>query len=264
MNVIDHKTDIFGICKDPYMTMTVKEDGKEPERFKGRPDLNWELKKGGMSGSFKAEFNNAKILGEFNKVPKHTLLNDLIIHKGGKVGNSNWSIDIPFANVSGTLETPQGKRKLSGFLYLDRQWGVVPIQNWVKDWVWTHAANNNLFILSFCINSVDGRNFKYFMQGSKHGVFVNNDLETPYFQDLISSDRLDLEKINAKIGVPGKLSAEFALLPENIMRSRIGESYPNFSASYVRWSVVSGANTFGEPVYGVSEYMRIRKYDNGK
>lgn len=264
MNVIDHKTDIFGICKDPYMTMTVKESSKEPERFKGRSNLYWVLKEGGVSGSFKAEFNNALISGEFNEVPKHTSPNDLILHKEGEGRNSNWSIDTPFANVSGTLETHEGIRTLSGFLYQDRQWGSMPIQDWVKDWIWTHIANNNLFVLSYCINSVDGRNFRYLMQGTMHGVSVRKDPETPYFQDLIDSDYLDSELINAKIGVPKKLSAEFVLSPENIMRFRIEKSHQNFSASYVRWSVVSDTNTFGEPLYGVSEYMRIRKHDKGK
>ncbi|MDP2861061.1 MAG: hypothetical protein Q8N98_05130 [bacterium] len=76
---------------------------------------------------------------------------------------------------------------------------------------------------------------------------------------LINSKKQDSETFQAEIQIPGKLSIAFSLLPENLMRARISEKHPGFSASYLRWSVDGIADCSNESVQGVAEYMDIQK-----
>ncbi|MEK7550356.1 MAG: hypothetical protein AAB535_01020 [Patescibacteria group bacterium] len=46
--------------------------------------------------------------------------------------------------VIGELKTPAGEKQISGYLYQDRQWGDILIQEWVKNWTWMHLSNNEL------------------------------------------------------------------------------------------------------------------------
>jgi len=259
INLVEHETDIFGLETKPYMTMVAKMPDTEPTRFKGEPNVIWEKGDGNQSGRFDFTFDNARFNGEITDTLVHKELEDVILYKDRLGRKSHWTVDIPYGKITGELRTPEGVKEINGYTYQDHQWGNILIQEWVKDWTWTHLANDNLFVVIFCINSTDGQRSWHSISGLGKEISIDQNFEAPHLAKLARSKNLDSDILQGEIKIPGKLSTVFTLSPQNIMRSRIGESHPGFSASYVRWSVDGTTDQSKEPVMGVAEYMNIKK-----
>ena len=260
INIVEHQTDIFGLETKPYMTMITKEPKKEPLRFKGEPNLVWEKDTTNGNGKFDFTFDNARFSGEITESTQHHSLTDIVLYQDEAGRKSHWAVDIPYGKVIGELKTPAGEKQITGYLYQDRQWGDILIQEWVKNWTWTHLANNELFTVAFCINTTDGQKSWHSMSGQRgQEVLIKNELEVPHIEKLSKSGHQDKQTFQAEIKIAGGLSASFLLSPKNIMRSRLNEIYNNFSASYLRWSVDGVTNFSNKPVQGVAEYIEIQK-----
>ncbi|EKE12286.1 MAG: hypothetical protein ACD_13C00248G0022 [uncultured bacterium] len=259
INLVEHKTDIFGLEAKPYMTMVAKAPDTEPVRFKGEPNVVWERGVGNQSGKFDFVFDNARFNGEITDTLEHKELKDVVLYEDKLRRKSHWAVDIPYGKITGELRTPQGEKEITGYVYQDRQWGNILIQEWVKNWIWTHLANENLFVVIFCINATNGQKSWHSISSLGQNVSVDHDFEVPHFPKLANSSNPDANIFQAEIKIPGKLSTVFTLSPQNVMRSRIGEKHPGFSASYVRWSVDGITNQSEETAQGVAEYMSIQK-----
>ncbi|MDP3994753.1 MAG: hypothetical protein Q8P91_02900 [bacterium] len=94
--------------------------------------------------------------------------------------------------------------------------------------------------------------------GQGQNVSLNDNFDTPHLKNLIKAQNPDSEIFQAQIKVAGKLSVVFSLLPKNIMRSRMDEKHPGFSASYIRWSIDGLAERSSETMQGVAEYMKLQ------
>lgn len=258
VNVVNHQTDIFGLEKRPYMTMIAKEPNTVPLRFKGEPNFDWEINSSTKDGNFNFEFNNARFTGTIKEINGSDELIDIVLYQDKLGRKSHWAVDIPYGKVSGKLCTQQEEREIAGYVYQDRQWGDILIQEWVKNWTWTHLANKNLFVVIFCINTIDKQRswHSIFSQGQE--ILTSNNPEVPYFSKLIGSEHPDKEILQGEIRIPDKLSANFLLQPNNVMRSRMEENHPGFSASYIRWSI-DDIIDHNDPVHGIAEYMEINK-----
>lgn len=259
INLVEHKTDIFGLETKPYMTMIIKMPNTEPARFRGEPNVVWERGGGNQSGKFDFVFDNARFNGEITDTLVHKELEDVVLYKDRLGRKSHWAVDVPYGRIVGELRTPEGVKEINGYTYQDRQWGNILIQEWVKDWTWTHLANENLFVAIFCINASDKQKSWHSIIGQGKEISIDHDFEAPHLAKLTDSKNPTNDIVQAEIRIPGKLSATFILSPQNIMRSRIQESHPGFSASYIRWSVDSNTNQSEEIARGVAEYMSIQK-----
>ncbi len=260
INIVEHKTDIFGLESRPYMTMITKEPKKEPLRFKGEPNLVWEKGTTSGDGKFDFTFDNARFSGEITETTQHQSLTDIVLYQDEAGRKSHWAVDIPYGKVIGELKTPAGGKQITGYLYQDRQWGDILIQEWVKNWTWTHLANNELFAVVFCINTADGQKSWHSVSGQQgQEVLIKSDLKVPHIEKLSKSGHQDKQTFKAEVKIAGGLSASFLLSPQNIMRSRLNETHNNFSVSYLRWSVDGTTNYSNKPVQGVAEYMEIQK-----
>jgi hypothetical protein len=259
INVVEHKTDIFGLEVKPYMTMVAKAPSSQPERFKGEPNLIWERSIGNQSGRFNFVFDNASFIGEITGEITHKDFEDVILYKDERNRKSHWAVDVPYGKITGELRTSQGVREINGYTYQDRQWGDILIQEWVKNWTWTHLANENIFVVIFCINSADGQKSWHSISSQGNSVLTTNSFAAPHLDKLVESKNPAEETFQAEIKIPGNLSAVFSLEPGNVMRARIGENYQGFSASYIRWAVEGVDSSSAEPVQGVAEYMNITK-----
>jgi len=259
INVIDHKTDVFGLEKKPYMTMITKKPGSEPVRFKGEPNLIWERNPAEQSGKFEFVFENAKFTGTVSETLQHEDLADVLLFRDELGRESRWAVDVPYGKIDGTLATSQEEKQMKGYMYQDRQWGDLLIQNWVKNWTWTHFVNKNLFVVVFCINTTDGQKSWHAISGQGEEVTLDCKFQVPHLEELAKAENPDSKVFQAKIKIPGKLSVIFSLQPKNVMRSRIRENHSNFSASYVRWSVDGITNQSSDLIQGIAEYMKIEK-----
>lgn len=260
INIVEHKTDIFGLDSKPYMTMITKEPKKEPLRFKGEPNLVWEKDTTSGDGKFDFTFDNARFSGEITETTQHQSLTDIVLYQDEVGKKSHWAVDIPYGKIIGELKTPTGEKQITGYLYQDRQWGDILIQEWVKNWTWTHLANNELFAVVFCINTTDGQKSWHSISGQRgQEVLIKDDLKVPHIEKLSKSKHQDKQVFKAEIKIAGGLSASFSLLPQNIMRSRLNEEHDDFSAIYLRWSVEGSTDYSNKPVQGVAEYIEIQK-----
>lgn len=259
INVIEHKTDVFGLEKVPYMTMITKEPETEPVRFKGEPNLIWERNTVEQSGKFDFVFENARFTGTVSEALQHEELIDIILHQDAVGRKSHWAVDVPYGKVEGMLTIPQKEKQISGCMYQDRQWGDIPIQEWVKNWTWTHLANKNLFVVVFCINVTNGQKSWHAISSQGQEVALDRNFQLSHLPPLAETVNPDSKLFQAEITIPGKLSVLFSLQPTNIMRSRMNEGHPDFSASYIRWSVDGIADQSADPIQGVAEYMKIER-----
>jgi len=259
INIVEHKTDIFGLENKPYMTMITKEPYRKPLRFKGEPNLVWERGDSDTTRKFEFVFDNARFNGEITEILEHRELKDVVLFEDKMGRKSHWTVGIPYGKIAGEIQTPQGKNGINGYVYQDQQWGDVLIQEWVKNWTWSHLANENLFVVIFCINTVDNQKSWHSIYGRGRDISVDQNFEVPHLAKLEKSGNLQNELTRAEIKIPGKLSAAFALIPNNIMRLRIQENHLGFSASYIRWSVDAITYPSNKTAQGIAEYMAIQK-----
>ncbi|MDP2861060.1 MAG: hypothetical protein Q8N98_05125 [bacterium] len=157
VNLVEHKTDIFGLERKPYMTMIAKEPKKEPIRFRGEPNLVWEKSPDEGSGKFDFVFENARFSGTIDEALRHEELADVALYEDRLGRKSHWAVDMPYGKITGELRTPQEEKDVAGYVYQDRQWGNILIQEWVKNWTWAHLANKSLFVIIFCVNTTDNQ-----------------------------------------------------------------------------------------------------------
>lgn len=207
-------------------------------------------------------FDNARFHGEITDALAHEELEDVVLYKDGLGRKSYWAVDVPYGKIKGELNTPEGVREINGYTYQDRQWGNILIQEWVKNWTWAQLANDNLFVVIFGINNTEGTTSWHSISGHGNEISLSQKFKAPHLAKLAITESPDSATIDAEIKIPGKLSVAFTLSPQNLMRSRVKERHPGFTASYVRWAVDGTIERPKEIVQGVAEYMNIQKNDS--
>jgi hypothetical protein len=259
INVIEHETDIFGLEKNPYMTMVIKNPGLEPVRLKGESNVIWERNLVEKSGEFEFVCQNVRFIGTVSEALHYKDFADILLYQDSMGRESHWAVDVPYGKIKGTLTTPHEEKQINGYMYQDRQWGDIPLQEWIKDWTWAHLANKDLFVIIFCINTMDGKKSWHAISGQGEEVSLNNNFQVSGLPELTEAKNPTSNIFRVEIKIPGKSPISFSLQPEDIMRLRMDEKHPDFSANYIRWSIKGSSDQSTDPMQGIAEYIKIEK-----
>jgi hypothetical protein len=136
------------------------------------------------------------------------------------------------ANIKLTIDDKE--KCFDGYIYSDKQWGSLLIQDWVKYWIWLHIVDT------------DG----------SHSVLFRTVDQNDEEKNHSAGSRIRLSKLpesflsnplqnHSLVASPNNIS----LSTRDIMRSRIDENYDYFSATYIRWGITNG----------LFEFMKIKK-----
>lgn len=255
INSVVHKTDIFGLESEPYMSMMIK-DTIEVQRLKGLVNYDWDIRN--MAGAFRFTFGRDSFEGKLTGLRKDNGLKNIALFREKKSGRASmWSVDVPYGKFEGKIDLAGRLRNISGYVYQDRQWGDLLLQEWVSDWVWGQYLNETNYSIFFKIAAKDGTIISHAMLGLGKTVTTTNNFEVSYMSQLVGSQAIDAYKFSGEVNFADVgIELSTILDPGAIMRARINEAHPGFFATYLRWS--SDGRLGKLSAYGITEYMRIR------
>jgi len=279
-NIVLHETDIFGHSKNPYISMSVclPDNSHQYHRMKiangsiAKNTLYLQIDDGSIvetekSTDLSLSFPSGVILkGSILKLFQPlSIENGVLYEDKGKGKSSFWVIQIPYGILKGALTIDGKSYKVEAVVYQDHQWGNVPIQDFVSDWVWGNFGNQSCTVTFFEILTQEGVRVSRFARATKKGIDFSSGRNKVYYLDtLIKSDKPYIfeDDINVEFSLNGKI--KFAIKPANLLRSRIDEDYREFRATYLRWTSIANhtLNELSCDMRGITEYFRIRKQNN--
>ncbi len=277
-NIVLHETDIFGHSANSYVSISIYLPDSLPQYHrmkiandsisKNTPYLQTDDKsiiETEKSIDFSLSFPSGVILeGSILKLSKSLSIEDGILYKRkGKA--SFWVVQVPYGIFRGILTIKKKNYKIEAGVYQDHQWGDIPLQDFVSDWVWGHFGNKNYTVIFFEILTQEGIRISRFAKASKQGIdFSSKRNKTSYLDMLVESDNPHIFKNIVGIEFPLGGKIEFMVEPRNLLRSRMNEDHTEFMATYLRW--ISSANYtlrgLDCSMHGMAEYFRIRKQNN--
>lgn len=269
-NIVLHQTDIFGIGKQSYYSVSFLSKNGEHHYLKSK-SKGFQINKGGkyllvennlfIEDETSIKFNlplenNIVLKGEINKGMPGKMVRDGVLYEN----KNNFGMWLPFVvqgDFNADLSTDGIKRHFEGFSYHDHQWGNLPIQRYVKDWVWGHLSGSGITFLFFKIftNSDTVINRFYILNGleRKYGF---SEIKTAFLNDLSQKMHPEKEKLRTVIGFED-YNLELEVNPDLLMRSRINEAIEDKTFTYLRWNV-KGIYNKKLAMVGVTEYMTFR------
>lgn len=275
-NLILHETDIFGLSKEPYVSMGVQLLGTQSKYYRktlGQISINRNSiylstsdqllleteKEITISLNFPSgETFKAKI----EKISQPLILNDGIIYENTSNKRQNlWVVNVPLGKFEGSFKADGVKHILRGSVYHDHQWGNILIQDFVSDWVWGHFGDQEESITYFLIQTQNGSQVQRFIKinHSQVGGFTEGG-NASYITELSNQKKPEVYESEPIVIFPDGTKLSVGITKSNLMRSRINERYEGFSASYLRWvATVSYQDEKLHRLPGITEYMRIRK-----
>src|SRR3989338_187228 len=155
-NLILHETDIFGLSKEPYVSMGIQLSGIQPKYFRktlGQGSINKNSLYLGVSDQSFLETEKGIIISlnfpsgevfkaEINKVSQPLIINGGVLYEDASKKRQNlWVVNLPLGKFEGSFESEGIIHSFKGSVYHDHQWGDIPIQDFVSDWVWGHFGN---------------------------------------------------------------------------------------------------------------------------
>ncbi|MCJ7567336.1 MAG: hypothetical protein MUO58_07335 [Anaerolineales bacterium] len=212
---------------------------------------------------FSLQFPGFTFAGQIQKVVSPIAIEDGLLYRDVISGESNyWIIPIPYGNFEVQVSDSSSQRLLKGIAYHDHNWGSVPLQGFVREWVWGHFCHNGkLFIFLSFITS--------------RGLLIHRGAYTQADNKICTTTSLHSNafKVLSEASIPSQLTAsiqiDFSESPlsiiypvsnDRLLRSRENESHDNFVASYYRWAS-NGLNSSSEDnsaLQGITEYLRIK------
>lgn len=176
-NLIVHPTDMYGVEKKSYVSLTLLESSGNSINFK----QGFDLERTEMSGTGLRIENEMMHLEENEKEIKIKLLMkdikaDIIIRKYPElksfgnhsvmlqdcVGNlnHNWMLVIPASYFAGTLRYHNKDIPLSGYAYHDHNWGNWLIQDCYECWQWGNFQGDGSAVTYYYLVGNNGREIK--------------------------------------------------------------------------------------------------------
>ncbi|MBI1864068.1 hypothetical protein HYS03_02565 [Candidatus Woesebacteria bacterium] len=275
-NLILHETDIFGLRKIPYVSMAVQFLDSQPKYYRKDMDQvvigrNFYYLKVSDRSFFETEkgitislnFTSGEIFKvEIEKLSQPLILNDGILYEDSLTQRQSlWVVDVPFGKFKALFEANGIKHILKGSVYHDHQWGNIPIQDFVSDWIWGSFGNKEETIIYFVINTQYGSQIQRFAKVSPSRVegFVKYG-NASYVETLSRMDMPETYEGYPMVLFPDKTRLSVRILRANLMRSRVNEKHDNFGATYLRWAAIAKYyDGFLHTLPGITEYVRIRK-----
>lgn len=269
-NIVLHETDIFGHARLPYISMSILPRGGKPKYFRT------EVKTGIHVGSSYLEVGNliqetkeairiSVVFSEstsleliIHKALPPLALNDGVLYQTNPEHQSHWLVEVARAEYQGTLTLEGQTQEIKGIAYHDHQWGNVPIQDFVQDWIWGHFSDEIQTHIFFYIASQDGQVIRRYIHTENDRIATSLAVESPHLwllsQDVAPQSVQSETFVKAGSGLP---LLTFQVDPEHLFRSRVDEDQGTFRSTYLRWK--SEARYNNALLSGITEYMRIRK-----
>jgi hypothetical protein len=268
-NIIMHASDVFGIDQNTYYSASfLYRDGVQ-KYLRGK-EKGFEIKRGGAFLSvenglvledekwikFDLAFDDStSIKGRIEKNKRLKPINNGVLYEA----ESRFGMWVP-SIVNGKFDiqiTKDGKEKFfRGHAYHDHQWGNLPIQEHIYDWVWGHFNQGSLGTVFFKIrtNSNDIIN-RYYLIDSNNVMSGSDEIREDFFAQLINNPKPETSRLDVNIDIESN-ALSFKISPDELMRRRIGERVGDKLFTYLRWSTDC---VFGyRKMQGITEYMRFR------
>lgn len=288
INLLVHETDIFGVNNSPYLSLSLLSPGQEPRYFRRslaeneiarqQPYLKTaqrEIEETAETVRFALDLaeetgpGRLRFSGEITKLSRPIAANNGVLYEDALSGRrSHWVVQIAYAHFTGILLLDGVSQRLSGLAYQDHQWGDILIQEFVADWVWGHFSNGRTAVLFFHILTKYGQWIDRVAMVTRAGTFVGTELCSSHLAQLFVDPTPDAFAGTVAVCFLEQLAQlSFSIAPGKKMRCRLNETHGGFLASYIRWSAAAEweLGRTREPIYGITEYVRIRPadYDGG-
>ena len=272
-NIVLHETDIFGLTKSPYVSMSLQLPYQEPQYL--RTEISpGSIEKGSeylsqSDGYFQESNREIQVQLAFplgvsfeviiTKLAEPLMLNNCVLYQDGDK-RSYWKLQVPFGRFSGVLKTSGKEYPLEGVVYHDHQWGNIPIQDFVADWVWGHFSSDLGSATFYTIRTQAGELIERYAVVTPQGVQASaNHGKAPHLMELAQSDSPNLWQSEPVVVFPFGATLKTSVSPANILRSRMNEAHAGFVVTYIRWLGDAYLSSFKDSLCGVTEYIRIRK-----
>ncbi len=266
LNLIIHETDLFGLKSQPYASISVLVKKGFPEHFHTKLDPNEILPdskyirlrnnevfetKNSIKINMNFEEGEVKFSVTIQKKSK-----PLVIKKGilfeNKKRKSFWVVQIPYAIFSGSLKIGKVTHKLNGKVYQDHQWGNLPVQNFVYDWIWGVFYDHKQSNIFFRIKTHDSKLIDRAAITSANKQVKDIKFRTSFLKKLVKMGKPQEIKLRSELITMNRHKICFSLQPNLLMRKRVKEKLPGFNATYLRWFLKNRTSS------GIVEYLKIR------
>lgn len=275
-NIVLHETDIFGLVRQPYISISFSLPNGVAKYYKIRlekgdierntrylsvvDDLFYENEN---SISINIHFlENMHFKAVIKKMSFPLIINNGILYRDLEAGKgSYWVPFAPQGVYEGILTVDNNKYRLQGSVYHDHQWGNMLIQNFVSDWMWGNFCDKSESYIFFNIKTLNNKFIERYAIVSENRDFCSaGNKEYLCLSALSACPSPELFK-DALTAINWDEYLTFRIDPFQILRSRLDEQYQNFQATYLRWMSDGFCSGYfiRKPFIGITEYLRIRK-----
>lgn len=275
-NIVLHQTDIFGLTRAPYVSLSLIQRGANVQYFKKyladaaiRYDGNHitTTDKSFVDSDtdlvINLDFEGCSFAVHIHKALQPISIQNSVLYQNSDV-SSMWRIDIPYARFEGSIVTQQGTSAVEGVTYQDHQWGSLLIQDFVSQWIWGHLSNSKTNVIFFDILTQSGEGIQRAVVGENDEVSTGVKIVSNSLTEFRADPHFHKNSQRIAVTIPMQHAAEvyIDIQPDGLMRSRLNEGHPGFEASYVRWAVDSARFITldrQEALQGIVEYLTIKK-----
>jgi hypothetical protein len=269
INLVLHATDIFGINAESYYSLSFLLGNGVKGYLRGAKTgfgINKNQKYIDTDGQLiieradSIEFNlpfenNILLIGKIKKDIPVDQVDRSVLYET-KHGFGIWYPSVLSGKFDIQLKIDGKTELLSGYAYHDHQWGNLPIQRYVSDWVWGHFCKNDVGIVFFKIKTNTGDIInRYYCSNSGESLGGTGNIDVNLLQKLTNSSNPELLNLGLNVNFE-EISFSYHIEPSKIMRKRTKENVENKIFTYLRWGTDCVIN--GKKMSGVTEYMRFR------
>ena len=287
VNMVLHETDIFGLRQEPYLSLSILLPGREPQYFRRnltgveiaqeRPHLRVGeglISETEQAMTFDISFSGGdshssagRFSGEIVKLAPPLAIDRGVLYQDAVTGrSSHWVVQVPHSTFTAILQLGGQALRLAGTAYHDHQWGTLPLQAFVSDWVWGHFSDGQTAVLFFQILIQAGRSVERVAVFSEGGRYIGTRLGENYLDTLFTAEAP--EQFAGEVGISffeGQAQLAIGLAPDKLMRQRTNEAHDRRLASYLRWATIAewGRGDGRRQLAGITEYLRVRLNPDG-
>lgn len=264
VSMVFHQTDIFGHAKTPYMSLSYSTgDGRrayhranlseDPLEVEAKLLIPGVLVESESQIDLCATFDTAKITGTIEKLSCPIAVNKGLLFQDTDGTQSDWIVHVPHARFKGRLVDNGVETEIDAHAYFDHQFGSIPIQDFLREWVWGVYSNNEethgFFRIVTNRNQIIDRGFAC--------TSTRHECSTTIREDFLHQIASVAEPKNARFFPTIEINdvrLTPGLSPDSLVRERMNETHDTFIFDYLRWF---GAESGGR--VGFTEFMRIRR-----
>lgn len=245
LNIILHKTDMFGNNSLPYLSVSYYTKNRDSAHHRFSVSSGDVFCKNGSDETLVVDIEKAdiKIVGQIHTKQVNKFNQNL--YARDKDSFSAWNVIIPHGFFAGIIQIKGVPLAGSAVVYQDKQYGSLPIQNFLDRWGWSVVVCDHVTRGLFSVLSTDGHAVT--IHFSSDGTSFSSSIENLF--DSLWVDSLNIRTPNLNVS-KDLLGIEFD--HQHPIRQREFEKHDNFSMSYYRYPC-----TRDGLICGACEYMKI-------